>query len=197
MTGIQETDQSNHETERSGRSIASAQNMLEMRGGVLQTAFNATNNWKHEFPRTLVVACSDGRLQGSTDEFLEESLGVIDYDRLYSPGGAGALAVGNGAFNCDQLRRELKLLTDAHQTEQIVLLFHGADSTGPDLAVCAHYQRILPGASRYQISMQQHADAAEAISVVSEIAPKVSIRVYCAQVRSDNSVHFDDFLRRP
>jgi hypothetical protein len=162
-----------------------------------QIVFSGKQTWKPSRPRTLVVACSDGRLQESVDEFLEGRLGVIDYDRLYSPGGPGALAVGSSDIRTDQLRRELKFLMDAHKIEEIVLLFHGAERTGPEHAVCAHYKRILPGASRRQVAIQQHQDAGEAIGVISEIAPQVKVRVYRAEVRGDTSIHFVDLLRRP
>jgi hypothetical protein len=158
--------------------------------------FKGARGFKNTRPRTLVVACSDGRLQESIDEFLEGRLGVVDYDRLYSPGGAGALAAGNPEFPTDQLRRELKLLMDAHQIEEMVLLFHGADESGPDHAICAHYKRVLPIASRSQIDAKQRSDAAEAVGLVSNIAPLVNIHVFRAEVRGDSSVHFVDFLRR-
>lgn len=162
-----------------------------------QIVFEGTQTWKPSRPRTLVVACSDGRLQESVDEFLERRLGVVDYDRLYSPGGPGALAVSSSDIRTDQLRRELKFLMEAHKIEEIVLLFHGADRTGPEHAVCAHYKRILPGASRSQVAAQQHQDAAEALQVISEIAPRVMVHVYRAEVRGDTSIHFVDLLRRP
>lgn len=157
--------------------------------------FKGAQRWKQSRPSTLVVACSDGRLQESIDEFLERKLGVVDYDRLYAPGGPGALGPGSGDLRTDQLRRELKFLMDAHRIEEIVLLFHGADRSGPENAVCAHYKRLLPGASRNQISRQQHKDASAAMSVISSIAPRVRIRVYRAEVRGDSSVHFIDLLR--
>ena len=46
--------------------------------------------WSEERPRVLVVACSDGRLQEAVDDFLQNHLGILDYDRLYAPGGPGA-----------------------------------------------------------------------------------------------------------
>ena len=184
-----------HHPAQSEPSQNSTHSMLQDPDAPLQVVFVGTQPWKPR-PRTLVVACSDGRLQESVDEFLEDRLGVIDYDRLYSPGGPGALAAGSGDIRTDQLRRELKFLMEAHKIEEIVLLFHGADRTGPDHAVCAHYKRILPGASRRQITMQQHADAAEAIGVVSKIAPNVKVHVFRAEVRGDSAIHFVDLLRK-
>jgi len=115
---------------------------------------------------------------------------------LYSPGGPGALAAGNPEVKTDQLRRELKFLMDAHKIEEIVLLFHGADRSGPEHAVCAHYKRVLPGATRRQVAVQQHADAAEAITVISGIAPMVKVHVFRAEVRGDTTIHFVDLLRQ-
>src|SRR5205085_10772100 len=48
--------------------------------------------WSHSRPNALVVACSDGRLQEATDEFLAREFRITRYDRFYVPGGAGALA---------------------------------------------------------------------------------------------------------
>ena len=161
-----------------------------------EVVFQGAQSWMVKRPRTLVVACSDGRLQKSVDEFLEERLGVVDYDRLYSPGGPGGLLVGTGEVRTDQIWRELKFLMDAHRIEEIVLLFHGADRSGPDDAVCAHYKRILTGASRRQIAHRQHADAAAAIKLIASIAPKVRVHVFRAEVRGDASIHFVDLRRR-
>src|SRR5262245_30227649 len=72
-----------------------------------------SNEWSPERPNTLVIACSDGRLQESTDEFLAHHLHVTRYDRFYVPGGGGALsASGRDFLRAQQLRRECRYLID-------------------------------------------------------------------------------------
>jgi len=105
--------------------------------------------WKPTRPRTLVVACSDGRLQEATDSFLEAELGLKEFDRLYVPGGGGGAlsASDRDVFLAQQLRGECKYLVELHQVKQIILLFHGPARDGPDEAVCADYRRKLPWAT--------------------------------------------------
>ena len=38
------------------------------------------HQWQAVRPRVLVVACSDGRLQTATDDFLTDELGLTEYD---------------------------------------------------------------------------------------------------------------------
>lgn len=54
--------------------------------------------WARVRSGTLVVACSDGRLQEATDAFLADEIGLTEYDRLYLPGGGGALAASGRDF---------------------------------------------------------------------------------------------------
>jgi hypothetical protein len=159
-----------------------------------EVVFEGSEIWQASRPRTLVVACSDGRLQKSIDEFLATRLGVTDYDRLYAPGGPAALGRDTVLHRTDQLIRELEFLMKAHRIEEIVLLFHSADSTGPEDAVCAHYKRILPGASRTAVAEEQLRHAAEAKQVIGAIAPHVTILVYRAEVSADGTVKFVDLL---
>ncbi len=68
----------------------------EVAGDKLRTLAEMTSDprlkWSADRPHTLVIACSDGRLQEQTDEFLHRQLGLSGFDRFYVPGGGGALA---------------------------------------------------------------------------------------------------------
>src|SRR5438093_10113980 len=87
--------------------------------------FLSTSLWTSDRPRVLVVACSDGRYQEPLDEFLAQ-LGILDYDRLYVPGGPGALASSSlSFFRGEQFRQDTAFLLDRHQVGRIVLIFHG------------------------------------------------------------------------
>jgi hypothetical protein len=152
--------------------------------------------WSGTRPKTLVVACSDGRLQESIDDFLEQHMGVMDYDRLYAPGGPGALATGGyELLRADQFRREFAFLMRAHGTEEVILLFHGAAEDGPEHAVCAHYRRLMPRAPRPEIARQQEHDAEEILRLAFAGLPQVRVHVYRAEVHGDDSVRFVDLLR--
>ncbi|HEU0052541.1 MAG TPA: hypothetical protein VFQ39_05165 [Longimicrobium sp.] len=118
--------------------------------------------WNRGRPRVLVVACSDGRLQENLDEFLLRHLGIQHYDRLYAPGGPGAMASSGVEYSrADGIRRECAFLVVAHRVEDVHLVFHGPAADGPEEANCADYVRKLPRASVDDIRRQQERDAAE------------------------------------
>src|SRR5262245_2012837 len=109
-----------------------------------------------ERPHVLVVACSDGRYQIALDDFLRNHLGITDYDRMYVPGGPGALASSSlSCFRGDQFRQDTAFLIERHGVERIVLIFHGPLlKDGPIEAVCADYDRKMPFASPSEIHAQ-------------------------------------------
>lgn len=146
-------------------------------------------HWTHERPGALVVACSDGRLQRSVDDFLAADLGITDYDRLYLPGGPGALAPAGEYQRADVARRELEFLIGAHRLDRIVLLFHGAGADGPDGAACADYRRKLQGRTRDELIARQEQDAAVLIRQINWNG-RMMVRAFLAEVAYDRSVRF-------
>jgi hypothetical protein len=152
--------------------------------------------WSEERPRVLVVACSDGRLQEASDDFLQNHLGILDYDRLYAPGGPGALASGGFEFmRSDAFRRECVFLVEVHGVEEVILLFHGpAPPSGPEQATCADYRRKTPRLSPAEIALQQQTDAADIVRAVFGRfgAGSVRVRVFRAEVLPDLRVRFVD-----
>ena len=97
---------------RPPQGLAAKRSALGGRGNVGATVTGTLHHqWARVRSRTLVVACSDGRLQGATDAFLADELGLTDYDRLYIPGGGGALAASGLDFiRAQQLRGECRYL---------------------------------------------------------------------------------------
>ncbi len=145
--------------------------------------------WSDERPRVLVVACSDGRLQENVDEFLN-ARGIQHYDRLFVPGGPGALASsGFELLRLDQLRRETKFLVEAHKIEDVYLIFHGAAEGGPAHACCADYKRKLPGTSSDEINAAQQGDVAE-LQRLFAWPTNLKLHVYRAEVGADDKVRF-------
>jgi hypothetical protein len=145
--------------------------------------------WNQQRPRTLVIACSDGRLQENTDDFLQRDLAITHYDRLYVPGGAGALATsGFDYVRADHFWRECRFLLQAHAIQDLILLFHGPADGGPDEAVCADYRRKLPAASALEVRQQQDQDA-QAIKPL-EWGRQVQIRLFRCEVTAEYAVQF-------
>jgi len=147
--------------------------------------FTPGRDWRTERPHTLVVACSDGRLQVQIDEFLREGLGVQEYDRLYLPGGPGALATSGDEFaRSERATSELTFLLDAHKIESVLLLFHGPGPGGPRGSVCADYARKLRHDDPAKVRQQQEADAGEVLRRVFAFR-KVEVRALFCDVRED------------
>jgi hypothetical protein len=147
--------------------------------------------WSADRPHTLVIACSDGRLQEQTDEFLHQRLGLSGFDRFYVPGGGGALASsGRDFLRAGQLRRECAYLIDLHEISRVILLFHGPAATGPADAICADYKRKLPWASAAMLGDQQRRDAVELIERRDEWAGQADVAAYRCEIDSAHHVVF-------
>ena len=145
--------------------------------------------WNRQRPHTLVIACSDGRLQENLDDFLHRGLGISHYDRLYAPGGGGALATsGYDHVRADHFYRECKFLVRANEVQDLILIFHGPTEDGPDEAACADYLRKLPSASASEIRQRQAQDAKVVRTLDWGIA--VQLHVFRCEVNSNDAVQF-------
>jgi hypothetical protein len=147
--------------------------------------------WSPKRPHTMVVACSDGRLQSATDDFLLSELGLAEFDRLYVPGGGGALSASDrDLFRAQQLRHECKYLVELHHVKHVILLFHGPSSDGPAEAVCADYRRKLPWATPEILRQRQARDAAELLSIRHDWAARAEVAMFRCEVALDKSITF-------
>ena len=147
--------------------------------------------WNVERPRVLVACCSDGRLQESIDEFLQNHLSIRDYDRFYAPGGPAALTPGGYEFlRATQYRDDLAFLIRVHKVEELLLIFHGAAPEGPAEATCAHYHRVLPGAGPAAVREQQFQDLADLRMYLNGLRLTARVRAYRAEVLADLRVQF-------
>ena len=152
--------------------------------------------WTPVRPHTLVVACSDGRLQEQTDEFLHTTLKLAGFDRFYVPGGGGALAsTGRDFIRSRELRRECAYLIQLHEIERVILLFHGPSESGPAEAVCADYRRKLSFATPSYVAERQRLDAAELIEVRATWAGGADVTAYRCEVDRSGDVSFVDLNR--
>jgi hypothetical protein len=147
--------------------------------------------WNPSRPRVLVIACSDGRLQEATDEFLERHLGIMHYDRLYVPGGAGALSPsGRDFFRAREIQKECRYLVDAHGVERLVAIFHGPTADGPTEAMCADYRRKFAWASIEELRAQQEHDAHELLAYRAEWAERAGVSIYRCEVGAAGELSF-------
>ncbi len=140
----------------------------------------------------MIIACSDGRYQLSLDEFLTNHLGITHYDRLYAPGGPGAMAPSTFSyFRGEQFRQESAFLIDAHGLEEIIFIFHGpVDQQGPHEATCADYRRKMHSARTLEIYRQQETDLQEAAKAVLKANQDIRMRAFRAEVQADLHVQF-------
>ena len=152
--------------------------------------------WNAARPHILVIACSDGRIQENVDDFLHNHLGIDSYDRMYMPGGPGALSQsGHELLRADLWRRESDFLVTAHAVEQVILLFHAAAPDGPIEANCADYKRKLPAMSAGECREIQVDDTLDVLNRVFDVYPNVRIYAYRAEVKRDGQVQFINLLK--
>ncbi len=157
----------------------------------MTTSKPTSHIWTVDRPNILVVACSDGRLQEVTDDFLSNDLGITRYDRFYAPGGAGALAATGKDFSrARHMREECRYLIELHQVMRVILLFHGPASDGPAGAVCADYRRKLPYASSLMVRDRQNEDAHELSKTAREFAGNASIQLFRCEVDATGHASF-------
>jgi hypothetical protein len=147
--------------------------------------------WHRTRPHVLVVACSDGRLQEATDEFLTLELGITHYDRLYVPGGPGALSPsGQDFIRAQQVRLECKYLVQLHDVQHLIALFHGPAAEGPADASCADYQRKFARATPAELRAQQEADARDLLRYRQEWSDRAAVSIFRCEVGMSDEIHF-------
>ena len=148
-------------------------------------------SWVRERPRVLVIACSDGRLQGATDEFLSREFKFEDYDRLYLPGGGGALCPsGRDFMRAHQMQQECRILIEVHGVEDVITLFHGPAADGPAEATCADYVRKMAWASADRVRTQQEDDARELLAERWQWAGKARVSMFRCEVQASEKLQF-------
>jgi len=168
--------------------IASAQDSAEFKSSIV---------WNQNRPHILVVACSDGRLQRSLDDFLNSRLGIMDYDRLFAPGGPGALArSAEEPLRSNQYFNELQFLANIHGVERIVLVFHSAAPGGPEQSVCGDYRRLWPLFTAQQIAVKQEEDLHRVLKAIEQSFPTMQIYAYRAETLPDHHIQFVDLLEK-
>lgn len=161
--------------------------------------------WDATRPSVLVVACSDGRLQEATDDFLARELQIHQYDRFYVPGGPGALATsGYEYMRSGNLQSECRYLIHMHGVKQVVGIFHGPSEYGPMEAACADYRRKFAVASIAELRAMQEEDARRLITDRWQWAENAHVLLYRCEIDEIDTISFvlladsnDDPLKNP
>jgi hypothetical protein len=130
-------------------------------------------------------------LQEATDEFLTRELGITHYDRLYVPGGPGALSPsGQDFIRAHQVRLECKYLVQLHGVQQLVALFHGPAADGPADAACADYRRKFARATLAELRAQQEEDARDLLRYRQEWSHRAAVSIYRCEVGAGQQIGF-------
>lgn len=159
-----------------------------------QLMYSASAKWYPDRPHVLVAACSDGRLQESVDEFLTNHLGVTSYDRLYLPGGPGALSTSGVEYiRSENHKKELKFLIEVHEIEQVIFLFHGPAPGGPADSICADYARVLGLNDSGKVARTQEQDLSE-LTTYFLSWPHIKVHAFRCEVDAERTVRFVDLL---
>jgi hypothetical protein len=154
-------------------------------------AIDPSLRWTAARPNALVVACSDGRLQEATDDFLAREFRITRYDRFYVPGGGGALAsTGTDPVRAQQMCAECRYLVELHAVKRVIVLFHGPSKAGRIEAACADYRRKLPWATLAELRASQDADAVDLLKRKREWAADAAVLVYRCEVDPTGSLTF-------
>jgi hypothetical protein len=156
----------------------------------VMTGYQTQDPWTDRQFDALVVACSDGRFNEHLDEFLRRQLAIACYDRLYVPGGAGALATSGAEFlRAQRIRADCQFLIKAHSIKRAILIFHGPAADGPTGAVCGDYLRRLPTSTAAEIRLQQERDARQLMR--EGLGPEVRLELYRCEVTKAGVVRFE------
>ena len=128
-----------------------------------------------EPPRTLLVACCDGRFTAQISEFIENLTSKRGLDRLIVAGGPGAIILGMPNFFAFQ--KQIRDLYEAHHFTEVIAISHEG---------CAAYKSKFPNLSDDQIYELQIKHLREFVKdVPKKYAPGVSVSCYYARVKGD------------
>lgn len=140
------------------------------------------DHWRSSIPYTTerigaaAVYCSDGRLGGSFDEFLQNGLGLPRYDRLAVPGGAACLAGHLSTHREEEgVVEQLRFLIHIHRIERVVLIAHQN---------CAFYRdRLFVGDA--DLEARQSTDLAAAARRIADYGPHLEIEAHFAYLEGE------------
>ncbi len=136
-----------------------------------------------EHSGAVAIVCSDGRFLRHTLHFLEEHLGLNQFDLLVLPGAVHAFTLA-GLLPKDfkTAQRKIRFLVEKHPVQRIVCIAHED---------CGWYKDFKIGRLHLNLKDRQVQDLKHAAQVLREWFPHVTIELYYARVE-DGKVVFDE-----
>jgi hypothetical protein len=133
--------------------------------------------WSNQYSATLLIACSDGRLEVYLENFCKEYLRSGSYDRFLVPGGIAGLQILSECFYADQTR--ITLLVTHHAIRQIICVAHED---------CGYYRERYPGV--HDLLPRQLEDLRRAGESLRYWFAGVSVELVYARLTQDRHVQF-------
>ena len=121
----------------------------------------------NNFSGILAIFCSDERFAEANLTFLKSSLKIKQCDLMAIPGGC-AFIVNNES----NLLQRLRMLIDAHDIKQIILISHHD---------CGYYKIGIDNSSEEKISNKQMCDIRKSAHILKELFEDVSVKGFYAQ----------------
>lgn len=128
--------------------------------------FTSKVPWDDAYSDVVVVACSDGRVVRTTDEFLQ-TLGITHPDRLFIPGGLAAMIGATGGINPDL--QKLIFLVKGHGTKRLIAMAHDH---------CGHYRDRFPLHDHDGLCRLQVDELREFKQLIGRVLPEVEVLLY-------------------
>lgn len=153
---------------------------------IRREVFRGAEPFQEQYPRTLVVDCSDGRFTGSDEAFMIEVFGDAHADQIEIPGGAALfnLMAAASVADVDVLRAKTEILVRGHGTTRIVLMMHEN---------CRHYELKYSGRPHEDIVNTQLADLVVVARDLKGRYPAIEVRAFYKRIRG-GYITFDEVL---
>ena len=139
--------------------------------------YTSHSPWANRYSETLLIACSDGRLEVHLENFCKEYLGSGSCDRFLVPGGIAGLQILSECFYADQTR--ITLLVTHHAIRKIICVAHEG---------CGYYRERYPGVN--DLLPRQLEDLRRAGESLRYWFGGVNVELVYARLTQDQHVQF-------
>lgn len=140
--------------------------------------YTSQGEFPQEIDHVLVMYCSDPYYRRAVEEFLQEYLGLGQYDLLVMPSGPANILQSSLTFISDRPR--VKFLHEKHKIEKVIGIAH---------LNCLHYKQRYPALDEQARRQKQEDDLRHFSETVAKVVPGVETQVYFAQ-EVDGHVQF-------
>ena len=133
--------------------------------------------YKNSFSGRLAILCSDERFVKPTIDFLNRSLGMTSCDFFILPGGPESIASKKS-----EILNPLKLLVDAHDIKEAILVSHED---------CSYYKALYKDSSPDLVYEKQGKDLVRAMDIIKGFRPGIKTTGYYCRIKDRGSVYFE------